>query len=56
MAEDKEYKTGYSTTVSIPIMNKIEETQKKLNISKSEVGRKIFEFFYEHNDIEDLQA
>jgi len=55
MAKDfEEYKTGYSTSIKISTMKNIEETALKIGIKKADVGRRIFEYFYEHNDIEDL--
>jgi hypothetical protein len=52
----KEFKTGYSTTLTISSMQKIVEYAYKLKMPKAEVGRKIIEYFIEHNDVEDLQA
>ncbi len=52
--EEKEWKTGYSTSIKISTMEKVVEVQKKLNIPKADVGRRIFEYFFEHNDVEDL--
>lgn len=50
----KDYKTGYSTSIKISTMENIKESAVKLGISQADVGRRIFEYFYEHNDIEDL--
>ena len=55
MAEIKDYKTGYSTTIKIKIKKKIVEYSSELRISQADVGRKIIEYFIEHNDVEDLQ-
>lgn len=52
----KEFKTIFSMSINIPTLESIEYMSKQLDISKSEVCRKIFEYFIEHNDIEDLQA
>ena len=52
----KEFKTGYSTSVKISTKQKIIDTAQTLNIPQADVGRRIFEYFFEHNDIEDLQA
>ncbi len=54
-AKEKEFKTGYSTSLKISTMRAIDEYSYKLRISKGEVGRKIIEYFIEHNDVEDLQ-
>ncbi len=54
MQQDNEFKTGYSAVIKISTMNKIKEFSEKLHISKGDVGRKIFEYFFEHNDIEDI--
>jgi molybdopterin synthase catalytic subunit len=51
----KEFKTGYSTTLTISSMQKIVEYAYKLKMPKAEVGRKIIEYFIEHNDVEDLK-
>ncbi len=55
-SEDREFKTGYSTSVKISTMQKIVEYAYKLQIPKADVGRRIIEFFIEHNDVEDLKA
>ena len=54
--ELKEFKTSYSTSVKISTKQRIIEVARKLNIPQADVGRRIFEYFFEHNDIEDLQA
>ena len=46
---EKEYKTGYSTSLIV-------EYAYRLQIPKADVGRRIIEYFIEHNDVEDLQA
>ena len=33
----------------------LDEYASKLNISRADIGRKIIEYFIEHNDVEDLQ-
>ena len=55
MAEIKDYKTGYSTTIKISTKQKIVEYSSELRISQADVVRKIIEYFIEHNDVEDLQ-
>lgn len=52
---EKDYKTGYSTTIKISTKQKIVEYSSELKISQADVGRKIIEYFIEHNDVEDLQ-
>ena len=54
--DEKEFKTGYSTSVKISTMQKLVEYAYKLQIPKADVGRRIIEFFIEHNDVEDLKA
>lgn len=54
--DEKEFKTGYSTSVKISTMQKLVEYAYKLQIPKADVGRRIIEFFIEHNDVEDLRA
>lgn len=54
--DEKEFKTSYSTSVKISTKQKIINTAQMLNIPQADVGRRIFEYFFEHNDIEDLQA
>lgn len=54
MADEKEFKTGYSTTLRIATMQTLDEYASKLNIKRSDVGRRIIEYFIEHNDVEDL--
>lgn len=56
MASEKEYKTGYSTTLRIVTIQTLDEYASTLNISRADIGRKIIEFFIEHNDLEDLRA
>ena len=48
-------KTGYSTSIKISTMKNIEDGAKQLGTGKSDIGRRIFEYFFEHNDIEDLK-
>ena len=54
--DEKEFKTGYSTSIKISTMQKLVEYAYKLQIPKADVGRRIIEFFIEHNDVEDLKA
>jgi hypothetical protein len=56
MQSEKEYKTGLSTTVTIPTICKLDDFAKILNSGRADVVRKIIEYFIEHNDVEDLQA
>lgn len=51
----EDFKTGYSTSIKISTMQKLVEYAYKLKIPKAEVGRRILEYFIEHNDVEDLQ-
>ena len=53
--QDREFKTGYSTSVKISTMQKLVEFAYKLQIPKADVGRRILEYFIEHNDVEDLK-
>ena len=55
MASGKEFKTGYSTTLRIVTVQTLDEYASKLDISRADIGRKIIEYFIEHNDVEDLQ-
>lgn len=55
MAGGKEFKTGYSTTLRIVTIQTLDEYASKLDISRADIGRKIIEYFIEHNDVEDLQ-
>ena len=55
MAEEKEFKTGFSMSIKISTAQKLVEYAYKLRIPKAEVGRRILEFFIEHNDVEDLK-
>lgn len=55
MADEKKYKTGYSTTLRIATIRTLDEFALKLDTKRSDVGRKIIEFFIEHNDVEDLK-
>lgn len=50
-----DFKTGFSTSIKISTMQKLVEYAYKMKIPKAEVGRKIIEYFIEHNDVEDLQ-
>jgi len=52
---EKEYKTGYSTSLKITTIQKIVEYAYRLQIPKADVGRRIIEYFIEHNDVEDLK-
>ena len=54
--DEKEFKTGYSTSVKISTKQKIIDVARTLNIQQADVGRRIFEYFFEHNDVEDLRA
>ena len=56
MTNETEFKTGYSTSIKISSMQKLVEFAYKLRIPKADIGRRIIEYFLEHNDIEDLQA
>ncbi len=51
----EDFKTGYSTSIKISTMQQIVKSAYKLKIPKAEVGRRILEYFFEHNDVEDLQ-
>lgn len=51
----EDFKTGYSTSIKISTMQKLVEFSQELKIPKAEVGRRILEYFFEHNDVEDLQ-
>lgn len=53
--DEKEFKTGYSTSIKISTMQKLVEYAYKLQTPKADVGRRIIEFFIEHNDVEDLR-
>ena len=55
-SNEKEFKTGFSTSLTISSVQKIVEYAYKLKMPKAEVGRKIIEYFIAHNDVEDLQA
>ncbi len=55
-SEEKEFKTGLSALIKSSTMQKIDEISYQLRISKADVARRILEYFFEHNDIEDLQA
>ena len=52
---DEKYKAGFSKSLKISTICKLDEFAKQLNSTKAEVARKIIEQFVEHNDIEDLQ-
>lgn len=54
MADEKEFKTGFSTSLKISTICKLDEFSKSLNLRRADVGRKIIEYFIEHNDVEDL--
>jgi hypothetical protein len=56
MAEEKEYKTGFCSMLRISTIQKLDEYGSKIGTSRSDVGRRIIEYFIEHNDVEDLQA
>lgn len=53
---EDEFKTGFSTSIKISTMKRIVEFAQDLDIPKADVGRRILEYFIEHNDVEDLQA
>lgn len=55
-SDEKEFKTSYSTSVKISTKQKIISIAHLLNIPQADVGRRIFEYFFEHNDVEDLQV
>lgn len=52
---EENFKTGFSLSIKISTAQQIVESAYKLKIPKAEVGRKILEYFFEHNDIEDLK-
>ena len=54
-SNDQEFKTGFSMSIKISTAQKLVEYAYKLRIPKAEVGRRILEFFIEHNDVEDLK-
>jgi len=56
MEAEKEYKTSFSSMLKIATIQTLDEYGLKLGTSRSDVGRKIIEYFIEHNDVEDLQA
>ena len=51
---EQDFKTNFSTSIKIPTMQKLVEYAYKLKMPKAEVGRRILEYFIEHNDVEDL--
>lgn len=53
---EKDYKTGLSALIKNSTMQKIEDYAYQLRIKKSDVARRILEYFIEHNDVEDIQA
>jgi len=55
MEAEKEYKTSFSSMLKIATIQTLDEYGLKLGTSRSDVGRKIIEFFIEHNDVEDLK-
>lgn len=55
MAEEKEFKTGFNTTLRIATIQTMDEYASKLNSTRANIGRKIIEYFIEHNDVEDLK-
>lgn len=56
MAQEREYKTGLSTSIKFSTMCKLDEYSEILKLRRADVARKIIEYFLEHNDVEDLQA
>lgn len=56
MEKEKEYKAGFSTSLKIATICKLDEFSSTLQTAKSDVARRIIEYFIEHNDIEDLKA
>jgi len=54
MKKQDEFKTGFSMSLKISTMQKLVEYAYKLRISKSDIARRIIEYFIEHNDVEDL--
>lgn len=56
MADTKEFKTGFSTSLRIATVCKLDEFATILNAKRADVARRIIEYFIENNDIEDLQA
>ena len=55
MSSDKEFKTGFSTSLKISTFQKLDEYAKDLRMPRADIGRRIIEYFIEHNDVEDLQ-
>ena len=55
MEAEKEYKTSFSSMFKITTIQTLDEWGLILKTSRSDVGRKIVEYFIEHNDVEDLQ-
>ena len=55
-SEEKEFKTSFCSMFKISTIQKLDEWGAVLKTSRSDVGRKIIEFFIEHNDLEDLRA
>ena len=52
----EEFKTHFSSSIKISTIRKLDEYALKLKTKRSDVGRRILEYFIEHNDVEDLQA
>lgn len=52
--QNREYKTGLSTTVTISTICKLDEISRILNLKRADVARRIIEYFIEHNEAEDL--
>lgn len=55
MLSEKEFKTGFSTSLKISTFQKLDEYAKDLRMPRADIGRRIIEYFIEHNDVEDLQ-
>ena len=55
MEAEKEYKTSFSSMLKIATIQTLDEYGLTLGTSRSDVGRRIIEFFIEHNDVEDLK-
>lgn len=51
-----DFKTGFSMTIKSSTKKRIIEAANELHSSQADIGRLILEYFFEHNDIEDLKA
>lgn len=52
---EKEFKTYFSTSVKISTIQTLDKYALKLGLKRSDVGRRIVEYFIKHNDVEDLK-